>query len=98
MASQTGDKQASPARPCAGGLTDPPYVPMIIYMGNPPIRGKRLLAPLTLLIALAAVIPAATSASVPLVDQAQSTVHGATSALPQPVQQTATSVLGPVDQ
>ena len=92
MAAHRAGKAAEASIIRAGGLTDASTVPMILYMGIPPVRGRRLLAPLTLLLVVVAIAPAASAAALPLVDQVQDTVHGATSVLPPPVQQAATTV------
>src|SRR5437763_6224864 len=51
MAAPREDNLGRRGRPRGGGLTDAPSLPMIMYMGISPTRGKRLLAPLSLLLA-----------------------------------------------
>jgi hypothetical protein len=96
MALPGEDKPGRHGRPRIGGLTHPPSVPMIVYMRTPPIRRRRLLAPLSLLLAAAALAPAAMAAG--LTDQLQSTVSQTVTDPPGPLGQVVGQAQGAVDQ
>ncbi|MFL5883635.1 MAG: PP2C family protein-serine/threonine phosphatase, partial [Thermoleophilaceae bacterium] len=85
------------------------HLPMIEKMGMLPSRGRRAIAPLSLLVAIAAIAPAANAGTLPVLDAVQGTVNStvnhvqstvteAVAPLPQPVQQVVTTTQSTIDQ